>query len=116
MSSGRPRGGRDALHSTFNIQHSRFPWAGGTRMTARKASPPPAPPGPSLTLGMTRVGVAIAAAAAAIVLLALCGAAFGHPPGELLGILAAGSIGSSFAVQGTLLKSVPLLLTGLSVA
>ncbi len=65
---------------------------------------------------MTRLLIVLAAAAASIVLLAACGAAFGHPPGELLRILAAGSIGSWFAIQGTLLKSVPLLLTGLSVA
>jgi simple sugar transport system permease protein len=41
--------------------------------------------------------------------------AFGHHPRELLSILLSGSIGSWFAVQGTLLESVPLLLTGLSV-
>jgi simple sugar transport system permease protein len=40
---------------------------------------------------------------------------FGHSPRELLAILLRGSIGSPFAVEGTLLKSVPLLLTGLSV-
>ncbi len=56
------------------------------------------------------------AATTAIAGLALCGIAFGRSPGELLAILASGSIGSSFALQGTLLKSVPLLLTGLSVA
>src|SRR5438874_13419633 len=82
-------------HSTFNIQHSRFSGWGE---------------------GVNRVLIALAAAAAAILLLAVCGAAFGHPPGELLRILAAGSIGSWFAIQGTVLKSVPLLLTGLSVA
>ena len=42
--------------------------------------------------------------------------AFGHDPRELLAILASGSVGSRFAIEGTLLKSVPLLLTGLSVA
>jgi ABC-type uncharacterized transport system permease subunit len=56
-----------------------------------------------------------AAAAIAIVLLALSGAAFGHSPRELLTILISGSVGSRFALEGTLLKSVPLLLTGLSV-
>jgi simple sugar transport system permease protein len=55
------------------------------------------------------------AAFAAILLLALSGLAFGHSPRELLGILLNGSVGSAFALQGTLLKSVPLLLTGLSV-
>jgi general nucleoside transport system permease protein len=63
-----------------------------------------------------RLFVAVAAAAASIVFLAACGAAFGHDPRELLAILAGGSIGSTFALEGTLLKSVPLLLTGLSVA
>ncbi|MEA2165743.1 MAG: ral nucleoside transport system permease protein [Thermoanaerobaculia bacterium] len=60
--------------------------------------------------------IAILACSGAIAALAVCGIAFGHAPGELLSILASGSIGSSFALQGTLLKSVPLLLTGLSVA
>jgi simple sugar transport system permease protein len=63
-----------------------------------------------------RFTIAIVAATVAIVVLALCGIAFGRGPGELLSILASGSVGSSFALQGTLLKSVPLLLTGLSVA
>ena len=56
-----------------------------------------------------------AAALAAILLLALSGLAFGHSPRELLSILLGGSVGSTFALQNTLLKSVPLLLTGLSV-
>jgi simple sugar transport system permease protein len=55
------------------------------------------------------------AAFASILLLALSGLAFGHSPRELLTILITGSVGSTFALQGTLLKSVPLLLTGLSV-
>src|SRR5204862_1432312 len=63
-----------------------------------------------------RLLIALAAAAASIVFLAACGAAFGHDPRELLSILAGGSVGSRFALEGTLLKSVPLLLTGLSVA
>lgn len=58
----------------------------------------------------------VAAAVAAVLLLAIAGAAFGHSPRELLSILIGGSIGSRFAIEGTLLKSVPLLLTGLSVA
>jgi len=57
----------------------------------------------------------VLAALAAILLLALSGAAFGHSPRELLSILFSGSVGSAFAFQNTLLKSVPLLLTGLSV-
>src|SRR5258706_12894744 len=61
-----------------------------------------------------RILIAVAAALSAVALLALSGLAFGH--GELLSILISGSIGSKFALEGTLLKSVPLLLTGLSVA
>lgn len=65
---------------------------------------------------MKRLLIAVGAAAASIVILAACGAVFGHDPRELLSILAGGSVGSTFALEGTLLKSVPLLLTGLSVA
>jgi simple sugar transport system permease protein len=65
---------------------------------------------------MKRVAAAIVAATAAVLLLALAGALFGHSPRTLLSILIGGSVGSPFAMQGTLLKSVPLLLTGLSVA
>jgi len=61
-----------------------------------------------------RLLIAVAAAFSAVALLALSGLAFGH--GELLSILISGSVGSTFALEGTLLKSVPLLLTGLSVA
>jgi general nucleoside transport system permease protein len=62
-----------------------------------------------------RLFVGAIAAAGAIALLTLGGVVFGHPPGELLGILISGSIGSKFAIEGTVVKSVPLLLTGLSV-
>ena len=65
---------------------------------------------------MRRVAIAIATAAISIVLLGLCAAAFGYDAGALLSILVRGSVGSAFALQGTLLKSVPLLLTGISVA
>jgi len=65
---------------------------------------------------MRRLLFGFAAAVLAVVLLALSGAAFGHSPLELLSILIGGSVGSRFALEGTLLKSVPLLLTGLSVA
>jgi ABC-type uncharacterized transport system permease subunit len=61
-----------------------------------------------------RLLIAVAAAFSAVALLALSGLAFGH--GDLLSILISGSVGSKFALEGTLLKSVPLLLTGLSVA
>ena len=56
---------------------------------------------------------ALAAAAASVALLWIVGVASGHP--DLLGILLTGSVGSTFAIEGTLLKSVPLLLTGLAV-
>ena len=58
---------------------------------------------------------ALLAVLASVLLLALSGALFGHSPRALLAILLDGSVGSAFALQGTLLKSVPLLLTGLSV-
>ncbi|MDQ6800406.1 MAG: ABC transporter permease [Acidobacteriota bacterium] len=64
---------------------------------------------------MKRLFVGVIAAGGAIALLAISGVVFGHAPGELLGILISGSIGSQFALQGTIVKSVPLLLTGLSV-
>jgi len=56
---------------------------------------------------------ALGAAATSIALLALVGFLSGH--NDLLKILVTGSIGSPFAIAGTLLKSVPLLLTGLAV-
>jgi len=62
-----------------------------------------------------RFGVAVLAAASAVLLLAFSGALFGHSPWSLLSILGSGSVGSRFALAGTLLKAVPLLLTGLSV-
>lgn len=65
---------------------------------------------------MRRLLVGIAAAASAILLLALCGALLGNSPRELLSILVSGSVGSPFAITGTLLKSVPLMFTGLAVA
>lgn len=65
---------------------------------------------------MKRIFVSVAAAVVSILLLALSGAAFGHSPRELLEVLANGAAGSPFAIQGTILKAVPLLLTGLAVA
>ena len=56
---------------------------------------------------------ALAAVAVSIALLWIVGIASGHA--DLLRILITGSIGSTFAIEGTLLKSVPLLLTGLAV-
>lgn len=64
---------------------------------------------------MTRIILAVVAAAGAVAVLALSGLAFGHPPEELLRTLISGSLGSQFALEGTILKSIPLLLTGLSV-
>lgn len=62
---------------------------------------------------MKRIAYGIAAAAISIALLAAIGALFGHR--DLFPILIGGSVGSPFALEGTLLKSVPLLLTGLAV-
>ncbi|HEX8169825.1 MAG TPA: ABC transporter permease [Thermoanaerobaculia bacterium] len=64
---------------------------------------------------MRRIGVPVIAAVAAVLLLALSGLFFGESPLRLLAILVSGSVGSGFAIAETLLKSVPLLLTGLSV-
>ncbi len=64
---------------------------------------------------MKRALLPFAACAGAIALLAASAAAFGHSPLLVLRTLFEGSIGSRFALEGTLLKSVPLLLTGLSV-
>jgi len=65
---------------------------------------------------LRKIVISIAAAAVAVALLALSGAAFGHSPAALFSILMRGSIGSPFALEGTALKTVPLLLTGLGVA
>jgi simple sugar transport system permease protein len=64
---------------------------------------------------LSRLLSAVTAAGAAVLLLAVTAALFGHSPLALLSILVRSSIGSRFAIEGTLLKSVPLLLTGLSV-
>ena len=64
---------------------------------------------------MKQVAIGMSAALATILLLAIVAALFGHSPLEFLRTLYEGSIGSPFALRGTLLKSVPLLLTGLSV-
>ena len=71
---------------------------------------------PTANSRLPRIAAAIGAALLSLILLALSGIAFGHAPGELLSILISGSVGSKFALEGTLLKSIPLLLTGLSVA
>lgn len=64
---------------------------------------------------MKSVALAVTAAAAAVGLLSLAGIPFGISPRLLLGTLYEGSAGSSFAIAATLIKMVPLLLTGLSV-
>src|SRR3954452_21881753 len=76
-----------------------------------KKLPRPTPHSP-----LPRITIAAGAAIFSIALLALTGIVFGHSPAELLSVLISGSVGSNFALQGTLLKSIPLLLTGLSVA
>src|SRR5438067_10186776 len=73
--------------------------------------PPATPHAP-----LPKIAMAVLAAASSIALLSASALAFGHSPPELLSILIGGSVGSTFALQGTLLKSIPLLLTGLSVA
>ena len=62
-------------------------------------------------------GILIAAVAAvgAIFIMALIATMFGHSPAVFLKTLIEGSVGSTFALRGTLSKSVPLLLTGLAV-
>ena len=64
---------------------------------------------------MTRFLFATIAAVVAIALLAVTAALFGHDPRQLLATLVEGAVGSPFALRGTITKSVPLLLTGLSV-
>ena len=65
---------------------------------------------------MRHIFAGVGAAIVALALLAVAAMIFGHSPRELLSILVRGSIGSRFAIEGTIIKSVPLLLTGLSVA
>ena len=57
----------------------------------------------------------VVAAALAILFLTLAAIPFGHSPLELLTLLASGSVGSTFALSATTVKSVPLLIAGLSV-
>lgn len=60
---------------------------------------------------MKQLAIGVAAAIGAIVVLALVAGAFGHDPLEVLRVLIEGSL----AIRGTILKSIPLLLTGLCV-
>ncbi len=64
---------------------------------------------------MKQIALAALAALTAIALLALAAGAFGHSPAAVLAILFEGSVGSSFAARETIIKSIPLLLTGLCV-
>jgi simple sugar transport system permease protein len=64
---------------------------------------------------LKHVALAVGAAVAAVALLSLVGLPFGISPRLLLSVLYEGSIGSSFAISATIIKMVPLLLTGLSV-
>lgn len=65
---------------------------------------------------MRRLVIAIAAIATGLVLMLAVASFTGRSPLALLSILVNGSVGSPFALRGSLLKAVPLLLTGLSVA
>lgn len=65
---------------------------------------------------MKSVVAGMLAAAGSLAILAMVIAAFVDSPGEAFAIFVRGAIGSSYAVGETLLKSVPLLLTAVSVA
>lgn len=58
----------------------------------------------------------VAAGAASLAVAAVGLALLGHPPGAALLALGRGAFGSEAALVGTLLKTAPLLLTGLAVA
>jgi general nucleoside transport system permease protein len=64
---------------------------------------------------VTRLWIGLGAALLAIVVLALAAALFGHSPVNVVAVLIEGALGSSLALRGTILKSIPLLLTGLCV-
>lgn len=59
--------------------------------------------------------IAMAAAFGSVIVLALIVVMFGHSPKVFLTTLIEGSVGSAFALRGTIIKAVPLLLTGLAV-
>lgn len=65
---------------------------------------------------MTSLPRALAVVVLALAAAGLGVAALGYPPGQALGALLAGSVGSADAWTATLLKTTPLLLTGLAVA
>lgn len=64
---------------------------------------------------MKRLLLAVAAGVVSIALIALLVAAFGKSPSTFLVTLIRGSVGSTHALAETLVKSIPLLLTALSV-
>src|SRR5687768_14693718 len=62
-----------------------------------------------------RLAIGAVAALLAIALLAIAAALSGHSPLGVLEILLEGSFGSTLALRSTIVKSIPLLLTGLCV-
>ena len=102
----------DAIHVIYRGRLS-------ARMTPDEAASQRAP---MLMAGVeyVRTRLVIAAIAArrcvAIALLALCGIAFGHSPASCSRSSSAARSDRRSRCEGTLLKSIPLLLTGLSVA
>jgi simple sugar transport system permease protein len=63
-----------------------------------------------------RLFIACLAASLAVALLIAIGVAAGYEGSALLRTLVAGSIGTPFAIAGSIVKTTPLLLTGLAVA
>ena len=64
---------------------------------------------------MRRLAIGTAAAVLAVVVLAIAAALADHSPAAVFRILFDGALGSSLAIRGTVVKSIPLLLTGLCV-
>jgi ABC-type uncharacterized transport system permease subunit len=65
---------------------------------------------------MRQFAIAVVAAAVALAAVIAVAAILGASPGDILGGIARGSLGSLDALSETLLKTTPLLLTGLSIA
>lgn len=65
---------------------------------------------------MRRLLFAAVAASSALLVLAMLALAAGRSPAELAAVMLRGSVGSRFAMEATIVKSIPLLLTGLAVA
>ena len=64
---------------------------------------------------MRQALLAAVAAIAALIVLAVVATIAGYSPSSVLSTIMSGSVGSAFALRGTIIKAVPLLLTGLSV-